>query len=161
MKKKRTIKKYKKLIGKVDPFYNSYWIGKFFNKFMKMGKKHLIEHTILKCFQNIQKETNIQVLYFFFTVLTKFRPLFGFISKRFGKQFKKIPVPLYPRRQIITSLKWLVLSIQINHLSSFEDRLVSEFLDLNAKKKTSLWKRYTDHLQEVNENRLNHRFRWK
>ena len=51
------------------------------------------------------------------------------------------------------------MSIRVNHLSSFEARLISEFLDLNAKKKTSLWKRYTNHLQEVNENRLNHRFR--
>lgn len=80
-------------------------MGKFLNKFMKMGKKHLLERNFLKSFQKIQKETNIKILYFFFTLLIKFRPLFGFISKRFGKQFKKIPVPLYPRRQIITSLK--------------------------------------------------------
>jgi len=70
-----------------------------------MGKKHLIEQTFLKAFQKIQKDTNLEILYFFFTILTRYRPLFGFISKRFGKQFKKIPVPLYPRRQIITSLK--------------------------------------------------------
>ncbi len=69
-----------------------------------MGKKHLIEHNFLKAFPKIQKTTELEILYFFFIILTKFRPLFGFILKRFGKQHKKIPVPLYPRRQIITSL---------------------------------------------------------
>lgn len=37
--------------------------------------------------------------------------------------------------------------------------MMSEFLDFTENRKTSLSKRYADHIQEVNENRLNHRFR--
>jgi ribosomal protein S7 len=134
---------------------------KFLNKFMKSGKKAVIEKLTFAAFKQIKKKTKRNTLYLFLTILLKFRPLLGFISKRFGKQFKKIPVPLYPRRQIIVSLKWLVTAIKVNRLSFFGLRLASEFLDFHLGKKTLLSKRYNDHLVEINENRLNHRFRWK
>jgi small subunit ribosomal protein S7 len=134
---------------------------KFINKFMKAGKKQIVEDIVFKAFKQVKRSTGINTFYLFLNVLIKFRPFLGFISKRLGKQFKKIPVPLYSRRQTIVSLKWLTLSILLNHLSSFKSRLVDEFLSLNARKKTVLWKRYTDHLFEVHAHRLNQRFRWK
>ena len=78
---------------------------KFINKFMKAGKKHVVEKKILQAFKTIKKKTGRNTFYIFLNLLIKFRPFFGFISKRLGKQFKKIPVPLYARRQTIVSLK--------------------------------------------------------
>jgi ribosomal protein S7 len=68
---------------------------------------------------------------------------------------------LYPRRQTIIALKWLVTSIKVNRWNSLEKRMMSELLDFTEQRKTALTKRYADHLQEINESRLNHRFRWK
>jgi ribosomal protein S7 len=154
-------KKTYKLRSKRDFLYNSYWMEKFINKFMRAGKKEIVEKTIFCAFQKIKRKTNLNTFYFFLNVLVKFRPIFGFISKRLGKQFKKVPVPLYPRRQTIVSLKWLTTSILLSPYSSFELRLRHEFLDLNARKKTALWRRYADYISEVHANRLNQRFRWK
>jgi ribosomal protein S7 len=70
-------------------------------------------------------------------------------------------VPLHPRRQTILALKWLVLSIKVNKFSSLEKRMTSEFVELAKKRKTILWKRYLDHLAEINDNRMNNRFRWE
>jgi small subunit ribosomal protein S7 len=78
---------------------------KFLNKLMKSGKKSLIETIVFNAFNAIKKKSKSSSFYLFLEILLKFRPLLGFISKRFGKQFKKIPVPLYPRRQAIVSLK--------------------------------------------------------
>ena len=72
---------------------------------MKCGKKNIVEQATFRAFYEIKKKTKKVTLDFFLIYLLKFRPLLGFISKRFGKQFKKIPVPLYPRRQTIISLK--------------------------------------------------------
>ena len=72
---------------------------------MKCGKKHTVEQATFHAFYQIKKTSKKVTLDFFLIYLLKFRPLLGFISKRFGKQFKKIPVPLYPRRQTIVSLK--------------------------------------------------------
>lgn len=71
---------------------------------MKSGKKHLVEKIIFNGLSTVKLKIRQKTLYFFFQTLIKFRPFFGFISKRFGKQFKSIPVPLYPRRQTIMSL---------------------------------------------------------
>lgn len=37
--------------------------------------------------------------------------------------------------------------------------MFSEFFDFVEKRKTSVMRRYADHIIELNENRLNHRFR--
>ena len=159
--KNKNIKKCQKLIYRPDAFYRSYWFTKFINKFMRSGKKQTVEKIVMKTCNELKLKTRKAFLHTFFSLLMKVRPLLGLVSKRFGKQFKKIPVPLYPRRQTILALKWLVTSIKVNRLNSLEKKIMSEFFDFTENRKTSLSKRYADHLQEVNENRLNHRFRWK
>lgn len=159
--KRKNLKKYQKLIYKPDAFYNSYWFTKFINKFMRSGKKQTVEKIVMKTCHELKFKTRKLLLNTFFSLLMKVRPLLGLVSKRFGKQFKKIPIPLYPRRQTILALKWFVTSIKVNRLNSLEKKMMSEFLDFTENRKTSLSKRYADHIQEVNENRLNHRFRWK
>ena len=78
---------------------------KFINKFMRAGQKQIVEKNVFQAFKTIKLKTQTNTFYIFLNLLIKFRPFFGFISKRFGKQFKKIPVPLYARRQTIISLK--------------------------------------------------------
>jgi ribosomal protein S7 len=72
---------------------------------MRSGKKQTVEKVVMKTCQELKLKTRKKFLYTFFSLLLKVRPLLGLVSKRFGKQFKKIPVPLYPRRQTILALK--------------------------------------------------------
>ena len=72
---------------------------------MKSGHKQIVERITTNVFNQIKAKTCKKPLYIFFSLLIRFRPLLGFISKRFGKQFRKIPVPLHPRRQSIVALK--------------------------------------------------------
>lgn len=71
---------------------------------MKSGKKHLVEKNVFYGSGIVQEKTKKNMLSLFLQILIRFRPSFGFILKRFAKQFKMIPAPLYPRRQTITSL---------------------------------------------------------
>ena len=71
---------------------------------MKAGKKSIVEKKILRAFKTIKAKTGCQTFYIFINLLIKFRPFLGFISKRLGKEFKKAPFPLFPRRQTIISL---------------------------------------------------------
>ena len=72
---------------------------------MKSGQKQIIERITINVFNQIKVKTGKGPLYIFFSLLIRFRPLLGFMSKRFGKQVRKIPVPLHPRRQSIVALK--------------------------------------------------------
>ena len=150
-----------KIFFKTDFLYDSYWMGKFIHKFMKAGKKQIVEKTVFLAFRKIKMKTGSNIFFLFLNLLIRFRPLFGFSSARLGQQIKKVPVPLYPRRQTIISLNWLTTSISLNRFYSFETRLIYEFLYLHARKKTVLWKRYSQYLSDVYANRLNQRFRWK
>lgn len=72
---------------------------------MRRGKKQVVEKISIKAFSQIKSRTRKLPLTTLFSILLRIRPLLGLVSKRFGKQFKKIPVPLYPRRQTIVALK--------------------------------------------------------
>jgi ribosomal protein S7 len=160
-KKNTRIKIYHKLIFKADPFYQSYWFAKFMNKFMLDGKKYVVEKIINETFLYLKKKWGVKPLPVFLGVIIKFRPLLDLSLKRQGKQIKKIPGPLLPRRQAIVSLKWLTMAIKLNRAQTLRLRMRSEFSDLSENKKTALWKRSMDHLRDLEINRLNHRFRWK
>jgi ribosomal protein S7 len=72
---------------------------------MRSGKKQTVEKIVMKTCHELKFKTKKAFINTFFSLLMKVRPLLGLVSKRFGKQFKKIPVPLYPRRQTIIALK--------------------------------------------------------
>jgi ribosomal protein S7 len=50
MKKKNSTVKYHLLKAKKDPFYNSLWLNKFSNHFVKAGKKFIIETIFFRSF---------------------------------------------------------------------------------------------------------------
>jgi ribosomal protein S7 len=160
-KKKWCIKKYKKLKFRSDALYRSFWFAKLTNKFMRQGKKALVEKYVWNAFRKVKHKTKKNVIVLLFSTLMKIRPLFGFISKRIGREFKKVPIPLLPRRQIIIALKWFVDSVKLNRSSSLEKRICSELWTFTKKRPSFLRRRYIAYAVEVYQNRLNSRFRWK
>lgn len=75
------------------------------NKFMLDGKKHLVEKVTSETFMDLKSKTGTKPLPIFLGIIIKFRPLLDLSSKRQGKQMRKIPGPLLPRRQAIVALK--------------------------------------------------------
>jgi len=160
-KKKKTIQNYHKKKIRVDPLYQSYWFSKFINKFLKNGKKHTVEKIINKSLNKIKlkfKRLPIKLLFF---ALIRLKPMFCLVSKRFGKEWKKIPMPLEPRRQYIIALTWLVNHIKTESTLNFENKFVQVFSNLLKKKKTALTKYRNSYFYEIQEVRINNKFRWK
>jgi ribosomal protein S7 len=160
-KKIKTIKKYQKKKVRIDPIYQSMWFSKFTNKFMLNGKKHIVERNVYNSLCQIQHKFHRNPLNLLFLTLKKIRPAFGFISKRLGKEWKKIPIPIKPRQQFILALKWLVLHTKTESDHKLEARIVRVFTNFFKKKKTSLTKFRRQYQIKIVEERVNTRFRWK
>ncbi len=160
-KKKKTIEKYQKKKIRVDPLYRSYWFSKFINKFLKNGKKHIVIKIFYNSFTQLKKKFRRLPVRLLFLSLLKLKPIFSLVSKRFGKQWKKIPTPLEPRRQYIIALTWLVLHTKTESDENLEQRLIRVFSNLFLKKTTVLTKHRNTYFQEIQQHRINHKFRWK
>ena len=71
---------------------------------MQNGKKIQVEKPILNAFNKIKQKEKKLMTHLLFRSLIKIRPIFGFISKRLGREVKIIPTPLFSRRQTIVAL---------------------------------------------------------
>lgn len=72
---------------------------------MKHGRKSIVEKTIIKSFISIKDATQKKPILLLLSVIVKTRPVLSFVSKRKGKRFIDIPIPLPPKQQLLLSLK--------------------------------------------------------
>jgi ribosomal protein S7 len=128
---------------------------------MQSGKKTQVEKPILKAFNRIKQKEKKLMIHLLFRSLIKIRPLFGFISKRLGREVKIIPMPLFSRRQTIVSLNWYVISIKLVLMPSLYKKVkyaISVF-----PKKSNIFalarNRRRKYDREVYKHRLNGRWR--
>lgn len=166
-KKVKNIKKAMIKRVTLDPLYKSYWYSKFINKLMLDGKKHVIEKIMSRIWYNLTLKYNAKPIDILFMSLIRLKPLIGTTTKRIGKVWKTVPVPLQPRRQLVIALKWLVSQIKIEpelHLSAKITRTLSGFVQKNTKKrknrKTDVLKKKNLHYANVVKDRVNMRYRW-
>lgn len=162
--KRKTLKKSWIVISKPEVFSQSFWMMKLINKFMSQGKKFKVEKSILNAFADFKREYfGSQPFLILFRYLIHYRPLLGFSKIRISRQFKQIPVPLSPRRQIIVSFNWFVRALRSLMTGHLEHRFYQELKNIRNNHKTAL-KRYKEtqefHFHLVT-NRVNSRFRWK
>lgn len=117
MVKAATLKQYNKhiIISRPNTFYNSFLINKFINKFIKNGRKKIVEKHIYNAFSQLQKLTKENPGVLLLKSVDILKPIIGTVKhiKKFGKKRRKrkvilVPTPLTPRRQIILALSWLV-----------------------------------------------------
>jgi ribosomal protein S7 len=104
-RKKRCKRKYIRIRLRGDAIHKSVWFAKMINKFMRHGKKNVVEKYVLRAFEDVKKRTKIGAHLLLFFTLSKARPKFDFMSRRFGKEYKEIPVPLSPQRQLLVALQ--------------------------------------------------------
>ena len=130
---------------------------------MQRGRKAIIEKIVLCVFKNFKVKHHKNALKIFFSALTKNRPILWFAPIRIGRQIKKVPIPLSPRKQLIMSLKWFTHAAKLVRYRagniSTENVLNKQLEEILKKEKTILTIRRTDHLKELLENRVNLYFR--
>lgn len=151
-------------IAKPEIFSQSFWMMKLINKFMLKGKKFKVERSILNAFYNFkQNYRSSRPFFILFRYLIFYRPILGFSRIRKSREYKSIPVPLAPRRQIIVSFKWFTQSLKLLNSGSLEQKFYQELLSIRNNSKTSLsrYKETHDFYFALITNRVNSRFRWK
>lgn len=161
--KKHTIKKVT-----LDPLYKSYWYSKFINKLMLSGKKHIIEKIMSNLLYQFKLKYKLKPILIIFISLIRLKPLIGTITKRVGKLWKSVPVPLEPRRQLVIALKWLVSQIKVEPETTLRKRIAKTFVVLLRRKtrkkraeRSELLKKKKIHYFQVVKDRVNTRFRWR
>jgi ribosomal protein S7 len=160
-------KEKKKLFIKVKPdiFSNTQWLVKFGHSFMQRGRDSSIVKIIHRVFKKIKKKYHKDASKIIFLALIKNRPILGFAPIRLGREVKKIPVPLSPRRQLVISLKWFSIAMKLLCYqakdTSMEKILYTELKRILLKEKSLLTKRRINHMKELIENRVNLHHRWK
>lgn len=164
----KNIKKYTIKKVTLDPLYKSYWYSKFVNKLMLSGKKHIIEKIMSHILYRFKLKYRIKPILFIFMSLVRLKPLIGTITKRVGKLWKTVPVPLEPRRQLVIALKWLVSQIKVESEFSLRRRIIKTLVILLRKKtkkkrapRSELLNKKKIHYYDVVKDRVNIRFRWR
>lgn len=167
-KKIKTIKKYTIKKVTLDPLYKSYWYSKFLNKLMLDGKKHVIEKIMSGLLYNFKLKYRAKPIIILFVSIIRLKPLIGTITKRIGKIWKSVPVPLEPRRQLVIALKWLISQIKVEPELTLRTKIIRTFTALLAKKtknkrekKSDLLKKKRVHYFNVVRDRVNTRYRWR
>lgn len=160
----KTLKKSWIFLAKPEVFSQSFWMMKLINKFMHQGKKFKVEKAILNAFYMFkQNYFGSQPFLILFRYLIHYRPLLGFSKIRISRQFKQIPVPLAPRRQIIISFNWFVRALRSLVSGHLKDKIYQELKNITNNQKTSL-KRYKETQEfyfQLITHRVNSRYRWK
>ena len=160
-------KQKKQILLKNKPsfLYSSYWFGKFINKLMQRGRKAKTEKIVFLVFKKFKMKYHKNALKIFFSALVKNRPLLWFAPVRIGRQIKKVPIPLSPRKQLIMSLHWFAYAVRLIRFQSgniaTEIVLYKQLEDILNKEESLLTKRRIDHVKELVENRVNLNFRYK
>jgi small subunit ribosomal protein S7 len=158
--KKIKIERIKKIKWQTDLIYNSVWLKKLTNKLMLKGKKSVVEKIVYNSIVSLKTKFKKNPVALFDKTLLLARPIFIFVVKRVFSKNYQVPVPVNFRRQIITSLSWLVESIRDRKENRLEVKVFNEFSSFLQNKETSLTIKRNKHYDSVTENRINARYRW-
>lgn len=158
---KNLIKYEQSFIIKSDILYESIWVTKFIGKFIKKGKKHLVEKNVDEAFSFLKFKYKRRVGKFFTAKIEELRPLFTIIKKRIGRQYKNVPFWIKEKKQLILSL-----SLIHKCVSSFNSRLLSTKITLGLSdvffggKKSYIKKRISEQIKLLSESRFYLHLRW-
>jgi len=152
------------LLLKPEVFSQSFWLMKLINKVMFEGKKARVEKIFLICFYEFRHNyVTTQPFLILFRYLLIHRPLFGFSRVRLSRIFKRIPVPLSPKRQLIFIITWFVWALREINGGNLKQKLYKELKLIRSEQKTALmqYKLVQEFYFQVVSNTVNVRFRWK
>lgn len=140
----------------IDGFYNSYWIGKFINNFIKSGNKLTIEKELKKSLLFFKLNQKHYFIVLFLECLENIKPMFKMASTMKGGKLKEFPVLLNKYKQRIFAIKNLKNLIKYRKEWFLGQRILNEIIDFKAHKATHhLIKQRDDNLKTASKNRFN------
>lgn len=142
----------------LDLFYNSYWLGKFINHFIKKGKKEKIEKEFNLIFITLKLIFNISIILLFLESIEKIKPTFGLKYANVAGKLREFPVVLTrdkQRSKALFNLKLLILNRKEWYL---KQRILNELLDLCTLSNHELLKQKDENFKKSIINRFNLRY---
>jgi ribosomal protein S7 len=85
--------------------------------------------------------------------------LLGFVRVRKSREYKKVPFPLSPRRQLIAALNLCVSNIKNIKNISLSDKIVAELSDQTKQKIYKREKKIKEQIFEIVDQRVNIHYR--
>lgn len=111
-----------------DYYKLSFFLNKFFNSFIRSGKKNKIYRLMFKISFLIRVNTNVSSVFFFRQVISNLFPILSFKVKHIGQIKYEIPILASFKDQVFLSIRWLKDSISKRPERSLEDRIFNELL---------------------------------
>ena len=144
-----------------DPIFNSFWITKFSKKFMRAGNRARISSIVKKSLIKSKMSIKRLPVYTLFGMILRTRPILDIISRRKGKKYLDVPVPLSPRRQLIKSLSWIIIAIKTRRVNRLDTRISAELIANSNNQKTAVFTKHKTFSAKLREARINIHYRWK
>lgn len=147
---------YSEYFKTIDGNYNSFWVGKLIKKFIKAGKKLLIEKKFSKYYWYIKifKKKTLYVL--LLEKLEKIKPIFKIKSKLIAGKLREYPAILDNNKSRNYAIHDIYTSIINKKDRKINQKIINELLDTDSKNNLLVKK-----IKEFNssiENRFNVRF---
>jgi ribosomal protein S7 len=130
----------------VDVLYSTSLLPKLQNKLMRSGKKGQAERLLLTIMTHINRYGKGHAGILFCTALEKLKPTLGTVTRRAGRNYYQVPVPLDRMRQYKMAFQWLLEVSRKDSLTpavqNIADEIINVVLDQNSealKKKEALY----------------------
>jgi len=159
MKIRENLLYYKEYYRTVDGSYNSFWIGKLINKFVKKGQKITVENKFKKTYLYSKLYLNKSFHHLFLEKIERIRPIFKLKSKLIAGTIKEYPVIINKDKSRNYATNNFYNSIFNRKEWNLEQRILNDFIDLNKNKKTHhLLAKHEELLINAVNNRFHVRF---
>jgi ribosomal protein S7 len=124
--------------SKKDYIYNSYWLNKLINNFMKNGEKIKAEQIIYQGLKGIKKKSKLKhtPLLLLFEALEFIKVDIEVVKKKIGKTDYFIPHPTTSVRQYKTALKWFQEACKKQKSASTSNHITTEVIDIVQNKRS-------------------------
>lgn len=149
---------YKDFYKSLDGHYNSYWVGKFTNAFVKQGRKHTVEKELVKSFTFTKLYLNTLTLHVLLLNIEKIKPMFKLKSVTIAGKKREFPVLLSSEKQRSRAIRNSKNLIENRKEWYLNQRILNELIDLQTTSNHELFKQRDEALRVAAKNRFNSRF---
>lgn len=126
---------YKEFYRTIDGYYNSFWVGKLLNKFVKKGQKLTVENKFIKAYYFSKLQLNKNFHNLFLEKIERIRPIFKMKSKLIAGTLKEYPTVINKDKSRNYATNNFYNSIFNRKEWNLEQRIINDFIDMNKNKK--------------------------
>lgn len=145
----------------IEGNYNSYWMGKFVNRFIESGKLQVVEKEFNKVYYFAKLNSKLSILPVLLQAVEKSRPTFVLKSRKVGSKSKEFPAFINQNKQRSIAIKNLKKICEGRKEWYLNQRILNEFLSLLTLRNHQLIKDRNESIKQAALNRFNIRFSFR